>query len=75
MLSKIVKLSFQSSGLRFVGHSTKSQAVSGWRKYKKSLIFGGAVGGVLLYDFTVRECETIGELEMICHFLGFPDQN
>lgn len=75
MLSKIVKLSIQGSRTRLNGYSTKSQVVSGWRKYKKSLIFGGAVGSLLFYDFAVRECETIGELMMSWMFLGCLDQN
>ena len=68
MLNKIVELSFQSSALRSSGLSTKSQVVPSWKKYKKSLIFGSSVGSLLLYDFAVRECETIGELRMCCRF-------
>lgn len=58
MLSKIVKL---SPALRYNGMSTKSQGVSGLRRYKKSLIFGSAISSLLLYEYTFRECETIGE--------------
>lgn len=58
MLAKFLR----NPASRIANYSTKPQKYAGWKRYKKSMGFGGGFGSLLLYDYAVRDSETIGEL-------------
>lgn len=62
MFNKNLRNLLNNSGRNIVRFLRTKEVPNEWIKYKKSLVFGGTFGSLLLYDFTVREGETIGEL-------------